>query len=94
MHHCQLIHSGVAPFHLVDALEKFRIIPQRAGNCAQAADMFSMRPSGVVATAVRMGDERDLLRSNVGYRTGLRRRCVSSKVEPFLTPTSASEESS
>ena len=79
---------------LVDALEKAGIVTERASYCAQPADMFGMRPSRVMATAVRMGDKRDPPRSSVGYRTGLRRRCVSSNVDPLLTPTKASEESS
>lgn len=90
----QLVDSRMATFDLFDALEERRFIPQRAGYGAKSANVFRMSPTGVVPAAVGVRDERDSPSLRARYLTGLRRRRVSSSVDPFLTPTKASEASS
>lgn len=94
MDQLQLLHRGVAAFDLIDAFEKPRIVAQRAGYGTKAADVLWMRPAGIVPAAIRMRNERDPVCSCGSYRTALRRRRVSRSVDPFLTPTNASDASS
>jgi hypothetical protein len=42
---------------VLDGMEKFWILSQRPGYCAQAPDVLRMSPSGVVTAAVAVGDE-------------------------------------
>ena len=84
MNELELLDGRVPALEMVDGMKELRIFAQRSRNRAQAADVLRMRPPGVVAAAIAVGDERGPHGPWSRYSTGRRRRSVMRKVDPFL----------
>jgi hypothetical protein len=54
----QFFDGRVASLDVLDGMEKFWILSQRPGYCAESPDVFRMSPAGVVTATVAVRDER------------------------------------
>lgn len=58
MSELDLLDRRVASLEMLDGVKQLRVITQGTGDGAQTPDVLRMSPSGVVAAAVAVGDER------------------------------------
>jgi len=58
MHKLELIDHRVPSLEMFDGVKELRVIAQSAGDRTQTPDVLRMSPSGVVASAIAVGDER------------------------------------
>ena len=58
MHELELLDGRVTSLEVLNVVKQKRIVTQRPGDGAQSSDVLRMSPSGVVSSAVAVGDER------------------------------------